>query len=237
MRRGEYSDAKRLLWGGGGATRGLTAVATTALAAAALAGCGTPQVAPTPGSAHNAPTATPPKGGPPVLVTPAEDKGRPPGKPTKVGALVLRLPKGWHAHSGPGKDSDYVSTNGCDKASLGCPGFRVMGAAQIKNGNRGKPYRSGSPFYPAQGAEPCPANPKLVQKLPPAPKSSGYGLIGDHKAIYHQWTISCVTKGKKPKVKSIFYQWEWYLPESKMLVVDQWSTTTLGKILKWAKFS
>lgn len=223
----------------------LTAVAATALVAAALAGCsgGTPQAAPKPGSTdhgsvHNAPTATPPKGDPPVLVTPTEDKEKPPpGKPTKVGALVLRLPKGWHTHSGPGKASDYVTTSGCDKASLGCPGFRVMGAAQVENGNRGKPYKSGSPFYPAKGAQPCPANPKLVQKLPPGPKSSGYGLVGDHKAIYHQWTISCVTKGKKPKVRSIFYQWEWYLPQSKLLVVDQWSTTTLGKILKFAKFS
>lgn len=224
------------------------AVAATALVVvAALAGCsgGTtpPQAAPTPGttdsgSVRHAPTATPPKGDPPQLVKPTASKEKPPpGKPTKVGALVLRLPNGWHPHAGPGKDSDYVSTSGCGKASLGCPGFRVMGAAQIKNGDRGKPYKSGSPFYPAKGAQACPANPKLVQKLPPGPKSSGYGQIGDHKAVYHQFTISCVTKGKKPKVKSIFYQWEWYLPESKLLVVDQWSTTTLGTILKWAKFS
>jgi len=220
------------------------AVAATALVAAALvAGCsgGTPQAAPKPGATDSGAVQskpTPPSGDPPVLVKPTGDKEKPPpGKPTKVGGLVLRLPKGWHAHRGPGKDSDYVSTSGCDRATLNCPGFRVMGAAQVDNGNRGKPYRSGSPFYPAKGAQPCPANAKLEQKLPGGPKASGYGQVGDRKAVYHEWTISCVTKGKKPKVKSIFYQWEWYLPQSKLLIVDQWSTTTLGTILKWAKFS
>jgi len=224
--------------------RHVVVAATGLVAAAALAGCSggaqTPQAGSTPGANDGSvqstkPTAKPPSGDPPVLVKPTKSKS-PEGKPTHVGALTLRLPKGWHVHAGPGKDSAYVTTGGCDSASLRCPGFRVMGAAQIKNGHEGKPYKTGSPFYPATDAQPCPANPKYVQKLPGRPKSSGYGNVGDRKAVYYQWTISCVTKGKKPKVKSIFYQWEWYLPQSKLLIVDQWSTSTLGRILKDAKF-
>ena len=218
--------------------------ATGLVAAAALAGCSagarTPQAGPTRAAGDTgqstSPTATPPSGDPPVLVTPSEKPKKPEGKPTKVGALLLRLPKGWHAHSGPGKDSDYVTTGGCDSASLRCPGFRVMGPAQIKKGHKGKPYKPGTPFFPSKDDLSCPASAKLVQKLPGDPKSSGYGQVGDRKAVYYQWTVSCVTKGKKPKAKSIFYQWEWYLPQSKLLIVDQWSTSSLGTILKWAKF-
>lgn len=230
----------------------LAVVAATGLVAAALGGCSggspqSPQAEPTaaaspgtPGQSASpsaSPTAEPPSGSPPVLVTPSDKPKPPPGKPTKVGALVLRLPSGWHVHSGPGKDSDYVTTGSCDRAALSCPGFRVMGPAQIKNGHEGKPYNPGSPFYPATDVQPCPANKKLGQKLPNTPKRSGYGQIGERRAVYYQWTISCVTRGgKKHEVKSIFYQWEWYLPQSKLLIVDQWSTSSLGAILKWAKF-
>lgn len=225
-------------------------VAATGLVAVALTGCSAgsssdPQAQPSAGSSSDtgqpgssaSPTAKPPRGDPPVRVTPTGKPKPPKGKPTNVGGVVLRLPKGWHAHSGPGKDSRYVTTGSCDRASLRCPGFRVMGAAQIKKGNEGKTYKPGSPFYPARDTQRCPASTKLAQKLPDHPKASGYGQVGKRRAVYYQWTISCVTKGKKPKVKSIFYQWEWYLPESKLLIVDQWSTSSLGARLKWAKAS
>jgi hypothetical protein len=222
----------------------LAVMAATGAVAAALAGCSggaspgthpTPPAPTTSGEKQNTPTATPPSGAPPVRVTPSGKPKPPPGKPTRVGGLVLRLPGGWHVHNGPGKDSTYVTTGGCDKAALTCPGFRVMSTAQIKRGNELRPYKPGKPFYPATDVQPCPANKKLGQKLPGRPKTSGYGAVGDKQAVYYQWTVSCATK-KKSQVKSIFYQWEWYLPQSRMLIVDQWSTGDLGAILKWAKF-
>ena len=227
--------------------RPLVALAAAGLVAAALAGCSgggsqgaqaRPTATPGDGASQPAasPTATPPSAGPPVRVTPSGKPKPPPGKPTKVNGLILRLPRGWHVHSGPGKDSAYVTTGRCDRAALNCPGFRVMGPGQIKHGDRGHAYRKGRPFYPATGAQPCPADKRLEQQLPRRPKRSGYGAIGNRQAVYYQWTISCATK-KKHKVESIFYQWEWYLPQSKLLVVDQWSTSDLGRILKWAKFT
>lgn len=227
--------------------RPLVVLAAAGLVAAVLAGCsggGSPgaQNRPTATSGGGAsqdtasPTATPPSAGPPVRVTPSDTPKPPPGKPTRVNGLILRLPHGWHVHQGPGKDSAYVTTGSCDRASLRCPGFRVVGSGQIDHGDRRHPYTKGRPFYPVKGAQTCPADKTLKQKLPRRPKSSGYGAIGKRQAVYYQWTISCVTK-KKQKVKSIFYQWEWYLPQSKLLVIDQWSTSDLGRILKWAKFA
>ncbi|GIH69877.1 hypothetical protein [Sphaerimonospora thailandensis] len=55
-----------------------------------------------------------------------------------------------------------------------------------------------------------------------------------HKAYYREWRGQCV--GMKPpnKVKTRFYQREWFLPTSKILVVDQWNTPGLSGILKSA---
>jgi len=218
-------------------------MAATGLVAVLLAGCsGTggsePQsgVTPTPGGATTAaPNTSPPSADPPVRVTRSKDQKRkpPPGKLQRVGRLKLHLPKGWKVLDGPGEDSHYVATGPCKKASVRCHGFRVLGPAQIAHGNRGHAYKRGHPFYPARGTRPCPENPRLHQRLPHNPKTSGYAAVGDKQAVYYQWTIACVNK--KKKVKSIFYQWEWYLPTSKILIVDQWSTASLGDILKWAK--
>ncbi|MGI5273172.1 hypothetical protein ACQEUU_28770 [Nonomuraea sp. CA-218870] len=154
--------------------------------------------------------------------------------------LTLYIPIAWEVHRIRG-DWINVVTGPCRKPRGGfftpdCQGFWILGPKAIKLGAEGfGPYdaREGG-YYPASDVQPCPKNGKLVRGERIGAHKKGTRQVGPgHKAHYHQFTTRCrTTTGKKVGVS--FTTREWYLPKSKILVVDEWSTKNLADALKHA---
>lgn len=150
--------------------------------------------------------------------------------------LTLYIPGKWRVQ-GDGTDWVHVITGKCGKPKGGyntpeCRGFWVLGPKAIKQGDElFNPYTGKRPFYPATDVQQCPANHKWGQ-VPGKLADSGLRAVGPgHKAAYRKWNATCVsyTDGK---VKSRYTQREWYLPKTKVLIVDQWNTPELDFVLK-----
>ncbi|WP_214417100.1 hypothetical protein [Sphaerisporangium fuscum] len=160
--------------------------------------------------------------------------------PMRVRAgLTLHVPAAWSVY----RRGDWlrVVTGACAHPERGffepnCDSFWVLGPKAIKYGHElFSPYTPDQPFYPATDVEPCPVSRRLSGVLG---KATAIGLkqVGPgHKANYRSWPGRCVTS--KGEQKDTYTQREWYLPKSKILVVDQHGTPELAGILKNATWS
>ncbi|WP_204060084.1 hypothetical protein [Microbispora corallina] len=158
--------------------------------------------------------------------------------------LTLTIPKSWKVYE---QDKDWlrVVTGPCPTVGTdmfgfrdsGCHSFWVMGPKAIKVGHElFNAYTPDGAFYPATDVGPCPYDKKLyIGHMTLAAK--GLRQIGPgHKAYYRKWAGTCVTTTTF-KVKGHYNQREWYLPTSKILVIDQWDDPRLSGILKNATWS
>lgn len=151
--------------------------------------------------------------------------------------LTLYIPLKWVVHRF-GADVVQVVTGKCGKpkgwGTPNCDAFYILGPSAIKRGDEGfRPYTGKSPFYTASDVQPCPFNQKWGESIGPKVKRGVRQVGQGHKAAYNAWQSRCVTySGGKTKAR--FTQREWYLPQSKILVVDQWNTPGLADALKYA---
>ncbi|MGI5273171.1 hypothetical protein ACQEUU_28765 [Nonomuraea sp. CA-218870] len=151
--------------------------------------------------------------------------------------LTLHIPTQWKVHRF-GADVVQVVTGKCGKpkgwGTLNCDAFYVLGPSLIKRGDEGfRPYTGKDPFYTSSGVLQCPFNPKWGESIGPK-VTRGVRQIGKgHKAAYNVWQSRC-TSLSNGRTKARFTQREWYLPKSKILVVDQWNTPGLASALKHA---
>ncbi|TDD47996.1 hypothetical protein E1286_16285 [Nonomuraea terrae] len=171
-----------------------------------------------------------------VLAVPAAAHAAP-AQPLKLrGGLTLYLPIEWEVHR-VNPDWTKVVTGKCANPSgeygtPGCDSFWILGPKAIKAGNElFRPYNGAKPFYPATDVQRCPHNGKWGQVLGEA-RAKGLRQVGPgHRAAYREWKATCVsyTDGA---VKSRYVQREWYLPRTRVLVVDQWNTPGLADALR-----
>ncbi|MBB5965251.1 hypothetical protein [Planomonospora venezuelensis] len=147
--------------------------------------------------------------------------------------MNLKVPSGWQVH----RDGDWmlVQTGKCETPAYfapKCQGFWVLGPKAIKYGDEGfDPYTGEQPFYPASDVQRCPFNGRYGQVLG-KPTALGLRQVGrGHKAKYVSWFGRCVKDGNGEQTAT-FDQREWFLPASKILVVDVWRTPGLPNILK-----
>ncbi|WP_433220555.1 hypothetical protein [Microtetraspora malaysiensis] len=155
--------------------------------------------------------------------------------------MNLKLPSGWKAH----RDGDriVVVTGTCanpEPFAPNCQSFWVFGPKAFTNlpvGGGSLTYTGKWQFHPFSGVVPCPFNAKTSWY--PGEKSSSTGLrqVGrGHKALYTAWPNRCVTNnGARQTMR--FTQREWFLPASKILIVDVWNTPELSGALKRATWS
>ncbi|MBO2455492.1 serine/threonine protein kinase [Actinomadura barringtoniae] len=155
----------------------------------------------------------------------------------------------------PGKRCTKGSTDGkvYPGVAPSCPGFFVFGPGFV-NGKvpnyLNQPYKESDTFgvllnedsgmscpqygqYRAVGV--AKGAKATVQKLDP---------VGSHKANFHEWLVPCWTRVKGPndpegfgptaKTATTYTERLWYLPESKILIVDIWKTPNLEAILQKA---
>ncbi|MEV0390736.1 hypothetical protein [Nonomuraea sp. NPDC050643] len=152
------------------------------------------------------------------------------------GGLTLYIPIAWHVHRRG--DGVQVVTGRCGKpkgwGTPECDAFYVLGPSHIKRGAEGfGPYTGKNPFYTASDVQPCPFDDKWGEIVGP---KVGRGLrqVGEgHKAAYNAWKSTCVSYSSG-KVRGRFTQREWYLPKTKLVIVDQWNTPGLADALKHA---
>ncbi|MBF8189003.1 hypothetical protein ITP53_25365 [Nonomuraea sp. K274] len=160
-----------------------------------------------------------------------------PAQPLKLrGGLTLYLPIKWQVHR-VSPDWIRVVTGKCAApgggfGTPGCDSFWVLGPKAIKEGNElFRPYTGKRPFYPATDVQRCPTNAKWGQRLGTA-RVTGLRQVGPgHKAAYREWKATCVSYSSG-EVKSRYTQREWYLPTTRILVVDQWNTPGLADALE-----
>ncbi|WP_068927762.1 hypothetical protein [Planobispora rosea] len=199
---------------------------------AALAGSallGTPAIA----SASTAAEVSAPAGvSAPAEVSAASTAGV---KTVSFRGMSLKVPSGWQVH----RDGDWmlVQTGGCETPAYfaaKCQGFWILGPKAIKYGDEGfDPYRGDQPFYPASDVQACPFNGKHGQVIG-KPTALGLRQVGrGHRAKYVSWFGRCVKHGNGEQTAT-FDQREWFLPTSRILVVDVWNTRGLADILKKA---
>ncbi|MEU7988980.1 hypothetical protein AB0B56_29360 [Streptosporangium canum] len=154
--------------------------------------------------------------------------------------LTLTIPKSWKVYKVE-KDWLRVVTGSCARPGASgfgfrepeCDSFWVMGPEAIKKGDEFfNAYTPDRPFYPSTDVPPCPFD-KDLSLIGYTLASKGLRQIGPgRKAYYRNWSGKCANH----KVK-YFNQREWFLPKSKILIIDQWNTPGLSTILKNATWS
>jgi hypothetical protein len=160
-----------------------------------------------------------------------------PAQPLTFRGMTLYVPIQWEVHRF-GADAVQVVTGKCGKprgwSTPECDSFYLLGPKLIKIGAEGwGPYTGKRPFYTASDVQPCPFDDKYGEIIGPK-VSRGLRQVGPgHKAAYNAWQAKCVSYSST-KVYKRFTQREWYLPKSKILVVDQWNTPGLSDTLKHA---
>jgi hypothetical protein len=162
----------------------------------------------------------------------------PAGRPLTFRGLTLRLRGPWRAGGG-GDQVQVVTGRACRRSAGGvdCPGFLLLGPSQIAIAHELGPYRPDRVWHPGTGVEGCPADRDgLVEQPPTRPRTQGFARVGTRQAVYRDWKITCLD-ATTLKPRTSYRQRVWYLPSSKILVVDEWSTPGLAAVLAAASFA
>ncbi|MBA8952299.1 serine/threonine-protein kinase [Actinomadura namibiensis] len=181
-----------------------------------------------------------------------------PGRPVNVGPLRLTLPEGWRVTKLAREGASYrVDVPGrCPSAegrrvyshlyNNACPSFAVVDEYGLfwkgPEANRTEAtYRRGSFFHPSNDVgHVCPPDPdpaRHIGALGERRVRQGTARVGNRTAEYYEWRMRCVradTQGRVSPSDPRFTQRTWFLPQSRILVVDEWGTPGLDRILERA---
>lgn len=154
--------------------------------------------------------------------------------------MTLTIPSGWRVH----RDADRIKviTGRCAKPTAGyftpkCEAFWIFGPESIKRGQEGfSPYTGKQPFYPASDVQRCPFDAKSGQSFGTAYSRGSRPVGRGHKAAFTGWKAQCLRYDNNKRTGT-FRQREWFLPTSKILVVDVWDNPRLAGVLAKATWS
>ncbi|MEV4256472.1 hypothetical protein AB0J52_25200, partial [Spirillospora sp. NPDC049652] len=132
-----------------------------------------------------------------------------------------------------------------------CKGYLVMGPSfsarhdQYLAGRFSPDDTFGGLFTEDKGMD-CPADASLRvsdAKHGASRTVSRSASVGSRKARYFEWTVPCWTRtstdehGFKTRTSTTYTERIWYLPESKILIVDFWRTPGLENVLAKATWT
>jgi hypothetical protein len=159
----------------------------------------------------------------------------------ELGPLLLRVPATWRVTYHDAQGDYTVSTGSCAGDNLigaeggsPCSSFSLIADA----GPTTAPapgthtYVPGQEYTTSTGATGCPAKPTASwwRDAPAVPSSTGYAPVTSTKtADYTVWQFGCYHGAGTPKF--YFQQRDWYLPDSKILIIDEYATPGLAQIL------
>jgi hypothetical protein len=151
--------------------------------------------------------------------------------------LAVRLARGWRAGGG-GDHVEVATSRACHRSAGGvdCPGFLLLGPSQIAIASELSPFDPDKPWHPGAGVEGCPQDRDgLAEVTPATPSKKGTAEVGGKDAVYREWRIGCVD-ARTGKPSDGYLQRIWYLKASGILVVDEWSTQGLERVLADGRF-
>jgi hypothetical protein len=207
-----------------------------------------PTVTATP-SATPAHGVTPPASATAPASTSASPGSGPAGTTTlRVGPLTLHVPAAWHVSYRDALGDYTVSTSSCTGNSglalgpLACPGFSLIagaGPTADAPGIGAQTYMAGRfAWNPSTGVIGCPGKPSGLRTSPSQPLSDGYAPVtAGRTADYTVWEFGCDVDSVHGPPAFYFQQRDWYLPVSRILIVDEWSTAGLAHILATATWA
>ncbi|MFE3457761.1 serine/threonine-protein kinase [Nocardiopsis aegyptia] len=164
--------------------------------------------------------------------------------------MTLELPAAWEVErreetgtpfEGPPVTSEAVTVTpnpgpDCDSPALvaTCPQFHLLGPAGIAVGYEINPMTEDDPYYPRTDVVLCPL-PPYVRGPGEVVEEQGLAPVGERTAYYRVWEIGCMPLGEQlppgGSLETFYEQRYWLLPESEILVVDEYTTPGLGEIL------
>ncbi|MFB4314087.1 serine/threonine-protein kinase [Actinomadura sp. 21ATH] len=233
-------------------TKTAAVIAGTAVAGSAAGGAGVYQA-----------LRDDPERRPAAVVSPA---ARPPGRTLALGGLTLVVPPSWRSKRLPGVTGgtsgnhrvnfpgpcrvpkvvrDLAEERGERTEDSGnyhdyCPSFAVITEPWSNDGTRGwRTFRAGAPWGPETDvSHVCPKRADMVGAGRSTLVRRGLAPVGSRQAEYREWRIRCLLM-RDPSVETnvSFVQRVWYLPRSKVLIVDEWETPGLAEILRKATWS
>ncbi|MBW8482539.1 serine/threonine-protein kinase [Actinomadura parmotrematis] len=180
-----------------------------------------------------------------------------PTVPLSLGSFRIAGPPGWRVRrlkGTPTNDPAPVASYRVDRArtcaaqerkpSAGlleanyttlCPGFAVLNDEWIHSrwGSQ-ESYKTDGPFHPGTDISIiCPPDPlgsiSMAEGALPRRLTASAKPVGSHVAEYYEWRITC--GDDRGRATASFVQRLWYLPRSKILVVDEWNTPGLAAML------
>ncbi|MBN0044187.1 hypothetical protein JS756_08705 [Streptomyces actuosus] len=197
----------------------------------------------TPGSPSPASSSsTPGRSTPATSATPGPAKATPAPRPfwprATFGGLTFQIPPSWAVN----RESDqYACVEPVRHVGLprmfGCTGLAIRADGFIA-GYELSTYKPGQPggWYAATDVQPCPVSPRLadgsfngISSAHAAPVASGLRPVGSHKAWYDRWSASCWNGYR-------FSPQAWYLPVSKVLILDYTGHAETARILESVRF-
>jgi hypothetical protein len=173
-----------------------------------------------------------------ATTTVAPTTATPAGATLRVKGMTLTLRPGWKVKRSPGGGDAIVTTGQpCARSKLlgtVCPNFTVGGPEEAYELG---PYRLEQPYHPSTDVSECltalddgyEGDSRLVRK--------DFAPVGPKTAYYREWRVTCVAKSGNRAVGTPYVQRIWYLPKSKILVVDEYSTPGLAEALAQARFA
>ncbi|MCH0563292.1 MULTISPECIES: hypothetical protein [unclassified Streptomyces] len=152
--------------------------------------------------------------------------------------LTFQIPPSWAVNR---QSAQYACVEPVRHAGLprmfGCTGLAIRTDGLIA-GYELSTYKPGQPggWYAATDVQPCPVNPRRgdgslngIGSAHTAPIASGLRPVGSHKAWYDRWTASCWNGYR-------FSPQAWYLPVSKVLILDYTGHAETARILESVRF-
>jgi len=167
----------------------------------------------------------------------------------QLGPLILRVPATWRITYRDAQGDYTVSTGACAgddlvgaEAGSPCPAFSLIADAGPTSSPAGDigthAYVPGQEYTTSTGATGCPAKPATswLRDAPVRPYSSGYAPVTSTRtADYTVWQFGCYHAAGAPSF--YFQQRDWYLPDSRILIVDEYATPGLAQILATATWA
>ncbi len=153
-------------------------------------------------------------------------------KEDNVGAFTITTPEKWMLLSSAPIERYLVTAETCSN-----DGFQPFHCAGVifSDNSRVDPatpaYEPGKPYNRSSAPRPCHAigSPDETQGSPVLLKKE-LRPIGTKKAAYEEWRLTCSGGGT-------ITQRVWFLPKTRLVVVDEWNTQDLDKILEEARWN
>ncbi|GAA2416566.1 hypothetical protein GCM10010191_28730 [Actinomadura vinacea] len=169
----------------------------------------------------------------------------PPGKRLDLGDFSIIAPMSWRIEREGGRlPGHWIRLPGrCTpateyRAKL-CPQVQVLGKQWIDPpvDARIESYQPAYAWHP--GTDPshdCPPRPSIGAARGVRLLKESVVKVGDRTAEYREWRMEC--NDFSPRGSNVFFvQRLWYLPQSKILIVDEWNAPGLAQILARAKWT